>query len=164
MANIRIRAVEPTDAEALNEIFNCPGVIAGTLQLPFRSLEFSRERLAQRSPDAHYLVAEIGGRVVGNLGLSVEANPRRRHAGSIGMGVHDDVQNQGVGSALVAAALDLADNWLGLRRVELTVFIDNAPAIRLYEKFGFTIEGAARQFALRNGEYVDAYMMARLKP
>jgi len=64
---------------------------------------------------------------------------------------------------LIAAMVDLADNWLGLRRIELSVYTDNAPAIHLYGKFGFVIEGTARQFALRNGVYVDAHMMARLR-
>jgi putative acetyltransferase len=36
--------------------------------------------------------------------------------------------------------------------------------VRLYEKFGFQIEGTARGFALRGWVYVDAYSMARLRP
>ncbi len=52
--------------------------------------------------------------------------PRRRHVGEIGMAVRDDLQGRGVGTALMRAALDLADNWLDLARVELTVYTDNA--------------------------------------
>jgi putative acetyltransferase len=163
MSVIQVRAREPRDLEAVAEIFACPGVVAGTLQLPLRSLEELRERFAERHPDTHSLVAELDGRVVGVLGLHVEANPRRRHCGSIGMGVHDDVQGRGVGSALLAAVTDLADNWLGLHRIELTVYADNAPAVHLYEKFGFAVEGTLRDFAYRNGAYVDAYAMARLR-
>ncbi len=37
--------------------------------------------------------------------------------------------------------LDLADTWLMLVRIELGVFTDNEKAIKLYEKFGFEIEG-----------------------
>ena len=164
MGAIQVRAREPRDAEALAAISTCPGVIAGTLQLPFRPVEVWREWLARQDPLVHGLVAELDGRVVGSLTLHLEANPRRRHTGGIGMGVHDDSQGQGVGGALLAAALDLADNWLGLERLELTVFVDNAPAIALYKKFGFEIEGTARRFAWRNGEYADAYTMARLRP
>ena len=164
MPTIEVRAREPRDAEALAAIAACPGVIAGTLQLPLRSVEVWRERLARQDPLVHGLVAELDGRVVGSLTLHLEANPRRRHTGGIGMGVHDAHQGQGVGSALLAAALDLADNWLGLERLELTVFVDNAPAIALYKRFGFEIEGTARRFAWRNGAYVDAYTMARLRP
>ena len=163
LQRIHIRAREPHDVEALTAIFTCPGVIAGTLQLPYQSNEARRERLAQQAPDTYSLVAEIDGRVVGSLGLQVEVPPRRRHCGSIGMGVHDDFQGRGVGSALMAAIVDLADNWLGLHRLELSVYADNAPAIHLYEKFGFVVEGTARQYALRSGVYVDAHLMARLR-
>ena len=78
------------------------------------------------------------------------------------MAVHDDWQGKGVGTALMEAALDLADNWLNLTRIELEVYIDNTAGIALYKKFGFEIEGTYRRFAFRGGEYVDAYSMARV--
>jgi putative acetyltransferase len=74
----------------------------------------------------------------------------------------DAFQGHGVGRALLAAAIDLADNWLGLRRLELHVYPDNVVAIRLYETFGFVVEGTARDFAFQNGVFVDA-LMARLR-
>jgi putative acetyltransferase len=162
MTTIRVRGREPGDIEAITEIFNCPGVIAGTLQLPHRSVE-SRRSWFEPRPGAHNLVAEIDGRVVGAAGLHVEQTPRRGHAAGIGLGVHDDFQGHGVGTALIAAILDLAFNWLGLCRIELTVYADNAAAVRLYQRFGFEIEGTARRYALRDGELVDAYHMALLR-
>jgi len=104
----------------------------------------------------------LDGQIVGNAGLR-RLTGRRIHVGQIGMGVHDDFTGRGVGSALLAALIDTADNWLAIKRVELTVYVDNAPAIRLYEKFGFETEGRLRAFAFRNGEYVDAFTMARRK-
>ena len=100
--------------------------------------------------------------IVGNAGLNRLAG-RRVHVGQIGMGVHDDFTGRGIGSALLAALINAADNWLAIKRVELTVYVDNAPAIRLYEKFGFETEGRLSAFAFRNGDYVDAFTMARLK-
>jgi putative acetyltransferase len=163
VAAIRVRGREPDDIEALAELFNTPSVVAGTLQLPYRSVATRRAQLTDETSTYH-LVAEIDGRVVGAAGLHAEPSPRRRHCAGIGMAVHEAYQGQGVGSALLAALLDLADNWLGLRRLELHVYTDNAAALRLYEKFGFVIEGTARQFALRSGVYVDAHAMARLRP
>ena len=163
MSEVTIRALEPSDVEALHEIFQCPGVTANTLQLPWRSVEITRERFGHPQPDAFGLVAVVEGRVVGNLGLHLVRIPRRRDVASMGMSVHDDFQNRGVGSALMAAMIDLADNWLGLRRIELEVWTDNAPAVHLYEKFGFVIEGTARQYARRAGTFVDAYYMGRLR-
>ena len=164
MAGVTIRAAEPDDADDLAVLFNCPGVVAGTLQLPFTSVEQRRERLAEPPPGTHHLVAVVDGRVVGMLGLHLEHGARRRHAASFGMAVHDDFQGQGIGSRLLESMLDLADNWLGLQRVELFVYTDNPAAIHLYEKFGFELEGTARGYALRAGRYVNALMMARLRP
>ena len=79
------------------------------------------------------------------------------------MAVRDDWQGKGVGTALMEAVLDLAENWLNLTRIELSVYTDNAAGVALYKKFGFEIEGTHRSYAFRNGEYVDAYSMARMR-
>ena len=159
-----IRRAEPGDYEAMCRLFASPKVIWGTLQLPFPSAEVWRKRLAE-PPDGFYnLVACVEGDLVGQLGLQAFLNRvRRRHAGEMGMAVRDDWQGRGVGTALMQAAVDLADNWLNLSRLELEVFVDNEPAIRLYKKFDFTIEGTLVRFAYRDGQYVDVYAMARLR-
>jgi L-phenylalanine/L-methionine N-acetyltransferase len=95
-----------------------------------------------------------------HLVLMVYANPKTRHSGHFGMAVPDDWQGKGVGTELLKAALDLADNWLGLTRLDLRAYVDNAAAIALYEKFGFEREGTHGRFAFRGGEYVDAHVMA----
>ena len=89
---------------------------------------------------------------------------RRRHVATIGIAVAPEAQGQGVGTALMQAMCDYADRWLGLLRLELTVYVDNAPAIALYRKFGFEIEGRFRGYAMRDGELVDAFSMARIHP
>jgi len=102
--------------------------------------------------------------VVGQLSLNTFLNhPRRKHVGQIGMAVRDDWQGKGVGTALMEAVIDLADNWLNLTRLELEVFVDNTPAIKLYEKWDFKTEGTLVDYAFRGGEYVDTYIMARLR-
>lgn len=94
--------------------------------------------------------------------FEIFASPRRRHVASFGMGIKDNVQGKGVGSALLATAIDLADNWLNLKRIEITVYVDNERAINLYKKFGFELEGESKAYAFRNGEYVNVYHMARI--
>jgi putative acetyltransferase len=79
------------------------------------------------------------------------------------MSVRDDWHGKGVGTALMRAIVDLADNWIGYRRLELTVYTDNAAALALYRKFGFDVEGTLRDYSYRDGRYVDAYTMARLR-
>ncbi len=53
----------------------------------------------------------------------------------------------------MGAIVDLADNWIQLRRLGWTVWTNNETAIRLYERFGFTIEG----------RFIDAQMMGRVR-
>lgn len=121
--------------------------------------------MAEPGEGNYYLVAVVDNRVVGMISVHTFPNrPRRRHAGAIGISVHAEWQGKGVGTAMIRAGLDLADNWLNLTRLELEVFADNEPAIRLYERFGFELEGTLRQHAFRNGQYIDSYVMARLRP
>ena len=160
---ITVRHSEPEDYRALHRIFSGPRAMAGTLQMPLPSLEAWRERLAEPPEGLYSLVACVEDEVVGSLGLhTTPTRWRMRHVGSIGMAVRDDWQGRGVGTELMEAALDLADNWLDLTRIELRVYTDNAAAIALYEKFGFEVEGTHRRLAFRNGEYVDGYSMARV--
>ena len=159
-----VRHAEPDDAEAIHRILWGPRATAGTLQLPLQSVEGVRKRFFSETREGLYhLVACVDEEVVGHLGLEAFTRPRRRHAGEIGMAVRDDWQGRGVGTALMEAALDLADNWLDLTRIELGVYTDNTAGVALYKKFGFEVEGTHRRYAFRNGEYVDAYSMARIR-
>ena len=163
--NLKIRRAEPDDYLAVYEIFTSPDVYADTMQLPYPSRELWRKRVAETPENFINLVAVVDDRVVGMVGLETFPNrPRRRHVGRIGISVHSEWQGKGVGKALMAAVVDLADNWLNLTRLELEVYADNAAAIHVYERFGFSYEGTLRQHAFRNGKYVDSNMMGRLRP
>jgi len=128
-----------------------------------QSAEAVKQKIENPPEGLVRLVAEIDGRVIGAASLQPSGSPRRRHAAGLGMMVYPDYWNQGVGTALLQAVVDLADNWLNISRLEMTVFIDNAAAIHLYEKAGFRIEGTHRAFAFRDGEYVDTHFMARVR-
>jgi putative acetyltransferase len=167
-AEIVVRRPRPDDAAAIAATMGDPDVLSGLLQLPYPTEATWRKRI-EEMPTGHtsaelFLVAERGGVVVGNAGVVPMQPVRRRHAAHVGMAVAREAQGQGVGGALMAALVDWADNWAQLLRLELTVYTDNAPAIALYRRFGFEHEGTMRAFALRNGEYVDTFCMARLHP
>jgi len=161
---IHIRHPELDDYEALHKIYTGPKVVWGTLQLPFTPTERQRKRLAEPREGSYVLVACVDGDMIGHLHLETfPMSPRRKHVGHIGMSVHDEWQGKGVGTALMEATIDFADKWLNLTRLELSVFTDNAPGIRLYEKFGFETEGTLKQFAYRDGQFVDGYFLGRIK-
>ncbi len=145
-----------------------PAVYSGLMQMPFTDAPTWHARLIEMCAPGSVdlpLAAEIAGEVVGSSGLH-RAGPaqRRRHVMMIGISVAPRAQGLGVGTALMAAICDYADNWVGVLRLELNVYTDNEVALRLYRKFGFEIEGTMRGYALRDGRYVDSYAMARLHP
>jgi L-phenylalanine/L-methionine N-acetyltransferase len=160
--NLQIRAAAVADAEGICTIANLPGFRAGTLRLPYQAVAETRKWLENAELGSPQLVAILNGTIVGNANLR-RFQGRRQHVGTIGMGVHDGYAGRGIGSALLAELVDIADNWLNIRRLELTVYTDNEPALRLYRRFGFVEEGTLRDFAYRDGRYVDAYSMARLR-
>ncbi|HEY1414755.1 MAG TPA: GNAT family N-acetyltransferase [Caulobacteraceae bacterium] len=163
MSEILIRGQEPEDIPDLTDAWNQPGAIWGTLQAPFASVDARRKRSAALPAGHSMLVAVVDGKVIGGAGLHPMENRRRAHAASIGMAVHDAYAGRGAGRALMTGLIDLADRWLYYKRLELTVWVDNERAIGLYNSFGFEREGVHRAFAWRDGAYVDAVAMARLR-
>lgn len=162
---ITIRRAEPSDYEGYASVFEGATAQSETMQVPFPSREGWKKKLSDAPPGAHQLVALIGGRIVGNAGLMpAHASPRRAHAAHFGLSVHDDFQGRGVGRALTQALVELADRWTPYTRIELTAFFDNTRAIALYKSFGFVEEGVFKGYVLRNGVYVDAITMARMRP
>jgi putative acetyltransferase len=167
-ARLQVRRARVSDADAFARLMADPEVHPQLLQMPHADVELWRARLAEicRAGSGDLLLlAEVEGEVVGGAGLHpCGASPRRRHAMSLGMQVDPRWQGRGAGTLLLQSLCDYADRWLGLLRLELTVYTDNVRAQRLYRRFGFVEEGVQRAYALRDGLYVDALAMARLNP
>lgn len=162
-AVINIRPFHADDADDLHRLWSHPMVDRTTLQMPSLELAQATARLATRPPNMHRLAAEADGRVIGCITLQQRQNPRMAHIGGIGMMVAPEYWRMGIGSRLMTAVLDLADNWLNLKRVELDVNTDNPAGIRLYEKFGFEIEGTRRFHTFGDGRWADSHFMARVR-
>lgn len=161
---VDVRGYDPKYVEDVCELFLAPRCCWGTLQIPYQERGALRKKLAEPPPGLHRLIAvdPETNKAVGLLGIHAQSG-RRAHVAMLGMFVHDDYHNRGVGSALMEAMIDRCDNWLNLSRLELSVYIDNEPARRLYEKYGFVVEGRMKKFAFRDGAFVDSIMMARVR-
>lgn len=163
-----IRPINVGDGKGINELRRMPGVFENILGIPSERIKRNEDYIVSMDKDTHQFVAvvkEISGeeKIIGTAGLNIFSNPRLRHSAGIGIMVHKDFQNNGVGTKLMEAIIDIADNWLMLVRVELAVFADNEKAINLYKKFNFEIEGLKKKASIRNGEYVDELIMARIR-
>ena len=163
---LNIRSIQPQDASAIAQLMADPEVFGNTLQLPYPTEEAWAKRLSTPpAANSLHLVAVQDGRIVGSGSLhGTTLQVRRNHAVGLGISVAREAQGQGVGTALMRALTEYADQWGHILRIELTVFTDNARAIALYERFGFEHEGRHRGYALRNGQYNDVLCMARWHP
>ncbi|MCK6264319.1 GNAT family N-acetyltransferase [Vibrio sp. ZSDE26] len=161
--DITIRPTHIKDAAALCELYSQPKALAETLQLPNPSISMWEKRLNNMPDGVYSFIAEVDGKVVGNIGFEHSQRPRTQHCASFGLGVHDAYHGNGIGSQLIATVIDLADNWLQVKRIQIEVNSDNISAIACYKKFGFDVEGTAKAGSYRHGEFIDTLYMARVK-
>lgn len=166
--DLTIRPVAMNDAKEINDMRRMEGIMENILGLPSETVQDSQDYLSRMDAMRHQFVAVVKvdrntEMVVGTVGLHVNPLPRKRHCGSLGIMVHREYQSMGIGTRLLETVIDLADNWLMLKRLELEVFSDNEKAINLYQKMGFEIEGIRRKAAIRNGRYADEMVMSRIR-
>ena len=161
-----IRHADPTDAEQLTRLADAvSGEPEGWLISiggEWRSAGDERRFLKalRRYPHAAVFVAEReDGTLVGRLSVGRDPHPASTHVADVGLMVALDARRQGVGTALLRAAVDWA-RGAGIRKLELHVFPWNEAAIALYDAFGFEREGYRKHHYRRVGELVDAILMA----
>lgn len=159
--NLKIRDIEIEDYKEISKIRKMPGVMENILSNKDEEEESIKEKIINRGKNQYWYVAEENGKVIGLGILMNHGNLRKKHVGVITLMVNSDYQNKGVGSLLMDKLINLSES-LNVIRLELCVFRDNYKAINLYKKFGFKEEGIKVKSALKNGEYIDEIMMARI--
>ena len=160
-----IRRAEPRDATPLAGLFGDVAMLPFTTIAPYSSVSFWDKRLAEYA-DASCLplLAVDGDAVTGLLLLRGYPNYiRRKHCSSIDLlAVRTDCRRKGIGRALVSAAIDAADQWLQMRRIEVAVDAQSTALKGFYASLGFVEEGVKRKEILHAGRYVDSTVMSRI--
>lgn len=159
--SLRIRDIKIEDYKEISKIRKMPGVMENILSNKDEKDELIKQKIINRGKNQYWYVAEENGKVIGLGILMNHGNLRKKHVGVITLMVNSDYQNKGIGSLLMDKLIILSES-LNIIRLELCVFRDNYKAINLYKKFGFKEEGIKVKSALKNGEYIDEIMMARI--
>lgn len=162
-----IREARPDDAGQLiayiQRLIGEPGINIPLTPAEFTlSVEEEREFLAKSAaaPNSIFLLAEVDGEIVGEINCRGGTRQATRHAVTLGISVRQEWRGQGVGAALMAEAITWAKQTGIVTRIELQVYARNEPAIILYKKFGFEVEGRRRRVIFQDGEYLDDLIMA----
>ena len=125
------------------------------------SVEQEEELLdyTSRQNNAIYLVAEIGGKIVGTLNFAAGKRPRKVHTGEFGVSVLKEHWGNGIGTQLIQYLIEWSKQSKIIRKINLRVRNDNLSAIHIYKKLGFTVEGViTRDFKIKERFY-DALFM-----
>jgi RimJ/RimL family protein N-acetyltransferase len=125
---------------------------------------------ALQRTDALYLIAlplrpdgSESGQVIADFTIKAHDYERMGHCAMLGVEIAPEYRGVGLGDAMMHIAMDWALAHPQLRRIELWVYAANAPAIALYRKHGFDIEGTRRRaMQWKPGEWHDDHLMARL--
>ena len=160
-----LRTAAPEHIDGIAEIISSPHILDGTMRVPFEPTDGIRERFAPQ-PGQRVLVAVADEVVVGFLLLKTWPDaPRHAHVAEIDLvATRADWQGRGVARALLEATIDMAEQWMGIRRLQLIVFTTNTGAIGLYERLGFEHEGTMRAYGFGRAVDTDAHIMARVRP
>ena len=94
--------------------------------------QWVRQKLAEQAVLFSMLEKKTGA-FIGNIELMDVANG----AGELGIAITAAMQDKGYGTEAIPAMVRYGMDTLGLRRIFLKVYPDNARAIRVYEKCGF---------------------------
>lgn len=102
-------------------------------------------------------VADVDGHAVGSCTVSPSGsgpNSEQSHVGVLGILIHQAHRGHGIGRALMTDVLERCRGTYELLR--LSVFSENAGAIRLYEQLGFQRCGHIPRAIRRGSTYFDA--------
>jgi RimJ/RimL family protein N-acetyltransferase len=122
-------------------------------QFALKSIDSAAIRLVALCEDENQI------RVVGWCDIFPMEREGFTHRGTLGMGVRKNFRERGIGTRLIDEAIRKVKEK-GLERIELEVFGSNTPAIKLYEKKGFVVEGVKKKARKLDGIYDDMIQMA----
>lgn len=104
----------------------------------------------------------VGREHVGNVVLDQIDSQLRTARFSIYIG-EAKARGKGIGQSATYLTLQKGFQKFGLNKIWLIVHVRNHPALKVYHKLGFAIEGVLRQEFLLEGKRVDALRMSLLR-
>lgn len=144
-----MRVAKKSDADDLYEIYSHESVSPNMGFDHCSRIEFN-EVFSELISGGELIVKEIDQGVIAVCKV-IRRTRRLRHSAYIGaLSVHYSQQGNGIGREFLANIIKQLKNE-GFSRIELLVAADNIKAIKLFESFGFVIEGTHKNYFSRSG-------------
>lgn len=163
---INLRPITITDAGFFSARLNDPEIRESLfLSLP-TGIELQEEKLREyinsENTIAFTIVDKNSHKAVGQTAL-FRIDYINRNAVFFLAILDSDYWSLGMGTEATKLVVNYAFDTLNLNRIQLHVYSENKPAIRIYDSTGFRKEGVLRQAMFRSGAYHDFWVMGILK-
>lgn len=160
-----IEKAQPQDAKDIIDFLNQVGGESDFLTFGFNEFHISvaeeltiiNECLSQNH--SLMLIGKINSQIASQLYLDVPSQPRLAHIGYLGLSVKKQFWGMSIGTRMLLEAIRWAKER-SLIKIQLQVRIDNLNAIKLYQKFNFTIDGTIKKSLKINEFYYDELLMS----
>ena len=162
---IFLRPVEQADLAHIVAWRNQPRVLAGLFSYRPISLAQQEQWFVSylNKQDEMLFIIEVNNKTpIGTIGLTrIDFRNQRAEFGRLLIG-DEAYLRQGYATEATLVLLDYAFSELNLHRVYLEVIADNEPAVRLYHRCHFQIEGRCRDAYFSGGKFHDVLVMGIL--
>jgi RimJ/RimL family protein N-acetyltransferase len=163
---IYLRAVKPGDEEMIARLENHPDPRSTLFYAQPTSVQQIKERIDGFLTDPHVVVFIICTKE-DDRPIGITALFRIDWVGRMAIyyiGIADKINwSKGYGSEATKLMVDYAFETLNLNRIQLHVYVGNEPAVEVYKKVGFKVEGTLREAMYHNGTFCDFYVMGLLR-
>ena len=125
------------------------------------TLEWSQKVLGANPHESCNFLAEYGQKILGTAGIRRYSGQKTRHSATIGgVYIRPEWRSMGIVNGLFEACLDWAKKEQ-ITILKLAVVTSNLPALKAYQRLGFSIYGTEPKVIQYEGVYYDEYLLAR---
>lgn len=165
---VRLRAFESGDLDANHAFMNDYATLRGMMSgIPFPSSyadeqQWLNQQTSYTRGEYQFAIEDFEGELVGRCGVT-KLDWKNRVA-DLAIMVGAPYRGRGYGREAMRLLCDFCFREMNLRRLKVSVFAFNEPALRTYARCGFEREGVLKQEIFRDGAYHDVVLMARMNP
>lgn len=167
---IHLAEFAPSDEAACLEHLQEKEIYDRTLRIPFPYtaedfrawLQIVEQTTAEQGRAVHWAIRDESGSLIGGCGFD-NLQIGKSHRAELGYWLAKPYWGRGIMTAVVRRLCDLAIAEFGVTKITAHVFADNPASAKVLQKCGFQKEGYLRKHYVKDGQYLDAKLFARLK-
>jgi ribosomal protein S18 acetylase RimI-like enzyme len=158
---MQVRLANEEDADALVKHLE---LMAPALNIAEKELvltpEREREIIRSLGKNSFFMIAEVNSEIAGLITVQAYSRLSISHNAKVGLSVNPNYQAQGVGRALLRAAIKHAREHTELYRLEILSYETNRRARSFYMDEGFGFEGYREGYVRTDNGYTGAFLLA----